>query len=225
MARYKGRPLGTLGSLGALSFHETKNIISGEGGALAVNDPGLTGRAEIIWEKGTDRTSFERGEIDKYTWQDIGSSYLPSEITAAFLLAQLEAAEAITAGRLEYWHYYHGRLAELERRGFLRRPVIPPDCQPNGHIYHILVDSPQDRRDLLDFLRGRQIQAVFHYVPLHSSPAGRRYGRAAGELKVTDDLWARLIRLPLWNGMDVDILDRVVRALEDFYARPAKVNS
>jgi len=221
-AAYKGRPLGTLGSLGALSFHETKNIISGEGGALAVNDPGLTLRAEIIWEKGTDRTSFERGEIDKYTWRDIGSSYLPSEITAAFLLAQLEAAEAITAGRLEYWHYYHDRLAELEGRGFLRRPVIPPGCQPNGHIYHILVNSPEERRDLLDFLRGRQIQAVFHYVPLHSSPAGRRYGRAAGELTVTDDLWARLIRLPLWNGLDVDILDRVIRALEDFYARPGR---
>ena len=220
-AAYRGRPLGTLGRLGALSFHETKNVISGEGGALLVNDPDLTARAEIIWEKGTDRTRFERGEIDKYTWRDIGSSYLPSEITAAFLQAQLEAAEEITAARLEYWHFYHDRLAALERQGRLRRPAAPPECQPNGHIYYILLNSAAERADFLAFLRARGIHGVFHYVPLHSSPAGRRYGRAAGELPVTDDLADRLVRLPLWNGLDEDILARVVGAVEDFWRRPA----
>ena len=221
-AAYGGRPLGSIGRLGALSFHETKNIISGEGGALAVNDPELMARAEIIWEKGTDRTRFERGEIDKYTWRDLGSSYLPSEITAAFLLAQLESAEEITAGRLELWHYYHDRLAELEDGGFLRRPVVPPEARHNGHIYHILVNSPEERPALLQFFRARGIHAVFHYVPLHSSPAGRRYGRASGDLKVTDDLAARLVRLPLWNGMDEGALVRVIQALEDFWRLPGR---
>lgn len=218
-AAHKGRPLGSMGALGALSFHETKNVISGEGGALAVNDPGLVKRAEILWEKGTDRASFNRGEVDKYTWRDVGSSFLPSELTAAFLLAQLEEAEAITARRLALWRRYHGALAEAEARGWLRRPTVPPECRANGHIYYILLDDGATRDALLAHLKGRGIGAVFHYVPLHSSPAGRRYGRVAGSLANTDALAARLLRLPLWNDMAEAHQARVAEGVLGFFRR------
>lgn len=216
-ASYKGQPLGGIGQLGALSFHETKNVIAGEGGALAINDPRLLRRAEIIWEKGTDRALFTRGEIDKYTWRDIGSSYLPSELTAAFLLAQLESAEELTMRRLASWNFYHENLKEAEEKGLLRRPVVPTDCQSNGHIYQIILPSAEERDSFLKHFRERNIGAVFHYVPLHSSPAGLKYGRAAGDMKVTDDFSARLLRLPLWNDMDEDILNRVLEAVFDFW--------
>lgn len=201
MASYKDRALGSLGDLGSFSFHETKNIISGEGGSLLVNDPELTLRAEIMREKGTDRSRFFRGEVDKYTWQDIGSSFLPNEITAAFLWAQLEHAEQITAGRLANWNRYHEMLAPLEQRGVLRRPIVPPDCKHNGHIYYVLLQTAKDRPRVLDRLKHHGIGAVFHYVPLHSSAAGRRLGRAQGDLPQTDSLSERLVRLPMWFGL------------------------
>jgi dTDP-4-amino-4,6-dideoxygalactose transaminase len=198
MSRYKGRPLGGIGDLGALSFHETKNVISGEGGALLVNDASLIARAEIIREKGTDRTRFFRGEADKYTWQEVGSSFLPGELTAAFLLAQLEDAREITRRRIEAWNHYHELLQPLEAGGLLRRPVVPPECEHNGHMYYVLLPAEVDRQHVLAELLGEGIHAVFHYVPLHDSPAGRRHGRVHGTLKQTEDLAARLIRLPLW---------------------------
>jgi dTDP-4-amino-4,6-dideoxygalactose transaminase len=213
MAGYKGRPLGAIGDVGCFSFHETKNIISGEGGSLLVNDPALVQTAEIMREKGTDRGRFFRGEVDKYTWQDVGSSFLPSEITAAFLWAQLEQAERITAERLAIWRRYHEMLAPLEQRGVLRRPIIPPDCQHNGHIYYILLESSDQRRRVLAELNANGIHAVFHYVPLHSSPAGTRFGRSAGDLALTTSQSERLIRLPMWLGLKETQQQRVCDVL------------
>jgi dTDP-4-amino-4,6-dideoxygalactose transaminase len=213
MAGYKGRPLGAIGDIGCFSFHETKNLISGEGGGLLLNDAALVPTAEIMREKGTDRTRYFRGEVDKYTWQDLGSSYLPSEITAAYLWAQLEQAEQITADRIAIWRRYHEMLAPLEQRGVLRRPVIPPDCQHNGHIYYILLESAGDRARALAELNRNGINAVFHYVPLHSSPAGMRFGRSAGELAVTTSQSERLIRLPMWLGLSESQQQRVCEAL------------
>jgi dTDP-4-amino-4,6-dideoxygalactose transaminase len=213
MAGYKGRALGAIGDLGSFSFHETKNIISGEGGALLVNDPAMVSRAEIIREKGTDRERFFRGEVDKYTWQDLGSSFLPGEMIAAFLWAQLEEAEHITRERLALWDRYHAMLAPLEQSGRLRRPVIPADCRHNGHIYYVLLAPGIDRQAVLRELKSNGIGAVFHYVPLHSSPAGRRYGRVDGGLQLTTSLSERLIRLPMWMGLGENQQQRVCDVL------------
>jgi dTDP-4-amino-4,6-dideoxygalactose transaminase len=202
MASYKGRALGAIGDLGSFSFHETKNIVSGEGGALLVNDMTMVSRAEIIREKGSDRDRFFRGEVDKYTWQDVGSSFLPSEIIAAYLWAQLEQAEHITHGRLASWHRYHAMLAPLEASGLLRRPIVPADCQHNGHIYYVLLAPGIDRQAVLRELKQNEIGSVFHYVPLHSSPAGLRFGRTHGDLSLTTSLSERLIRLPMWMGLN-----------------------
>lgn len=209
MASYRGRALGSIGDLGCFSFHETKNLSSGEGGALLVNKPELAMRAEIMREKGTDRGRFFRGEVDKYTWQDIGSSLLPSEITAAYLWAQFEQAERITADRLASWHRYHALLAPLEADGLLRRPIVPEHCQHNGHIYYILLASESERDRVLGALRQNGIAAVFHYVPLHSSPAGRRFGRTHGSLENTTNLSSRLIRLPMFVGLQETQQERV----------------
>ncbi|WP_202355275.1 dTDP-4-amino-4,6-dideoxygalactose transaminase [Mesorhizobium sp. 113-3-3] len=213
MSRYKGRPLGSLGDLGTLSFHETKNLISGEGGALLINDPELSQRAEIIREKGTDRSRFFRGEVDKYTWQDVGSSYLPSDLLAAFLLAQLEDAESITAERLRVWDRYHELLAPLEQAGLLRRPIVPAECEHNAHLYYVLLPEGVDRRGVLARLRENGIDAIFHYVPLHDAPAGRRYCRTHGDLRVTTEAAARLIRLPLWYGLSLAAQEGVAAVL------------
>jgi dTDP-4-amino-4,6-dideoxygalactose transaminase len=202
IASYKGRALGSMGHMGALSFHETKSIMSGEGGALLVNDAAFVARAELVREKGTNRSQFFRGEVDKYTWVDIGSSYLPGEIIAAFLWAQMQEAERITRRRLELWQRYHEAFADLEAAGKLRRPVIPPHCTHNAHMYYLLLPSLQKRSAFIAHLRSRGIQAVFHYVPLHSSPMGRKVGRAAGELRQTTDLSDRLVRLPLWLNLE-----------------------
>ena len=210
---YRGRPLGSIGELAAISFHETKNVISGEGGALLVNDEQFIERAEIVREKGTNRSKFFRGQVDKYTWVDIGSSFLPSELTAAFLAAQLEAADEILASRLRVWHAYHEQLAPLEARGLLRRPVVPSDCTINGHLYYVLVRDLAQRTRVLSYLDEAGVNAVFHYVPLHSSPAGRRYGRTDGELPVTDRVAESLIRLPMWAEMPQNNIDVVVDAL------------
>lgn len=209
-ARYRGRPLGGIGALGCLSFHETKNVISGEGGALLVNDPALAARAEIIREKGTNRSAFFRGDVDKYTWCDVGSSYLPGELIAAFLWAQLQQDDDINARRLAVWQLYHAALADAEARGLLRRPVVPPHCEHNAHMYYVLLPSLAARTSVIERMRARDVMPVFHYVPLHSSPAGRRYGRVAGTMRRTDDLSERLLRLPMWIGVDEQ---RVVAAL------------
>lgn len=215
MACYKGRALGSMGDLGAYSFHETKNVISGEGGALLVNDPAMALRAEIIREKGTDRSRFFRGQVDKYTWQEVGSSFLPGEITAAFLWAQLEDAKLITDRRLMSWDHYHAALAPLEAQGFLRRPIVPADCQHNAHMYYVLLAPEIDRQAVLAELKRNEIFSVFHYVPLHSSPAGKRYGRTHGSLEITDSLSDRLVRLPMWLGLTEAQQGRVVQVLGD----------
>lgn len=212
MSGYKGKALGAIGHMGAYSFHETKNLISGEGGALLVNDERFTERAEIIREKGTNRSLFFRGQIDKYTWVDIGSSYLPSEIIAAFLWTQLEEAKSITQRRMEVWHRYHDALAPLEAAGKLRRPIIPHGCEQNAHMYYVLLDSLGQRTEVIKRLKVQNVNPVFHYVPLHSSPAGRKYGRASGEMKYTDELSDRLLRLPVWLGIEVN-QSRVIEAL------------
>jgi dTDP-4-amino-4,6-dideoxygalactose transaminase len=217
LCAYRGRPLGSLGELAALSFHETKNVISGEGGALLLNDPALVERAEIVREKGTNRSRFFRGQVDKYTWVDIGSSYLPSEIVAAFLYSQMQHAESITTRRLALWEKYHARIAGLEQAGRLRRPVIPDYAQHNAHMYYVLAPDAETRTKLLEHLRAHEIGAIFHYIPLHSSPAGRRYGRTNGELPVTDAVSERLVRLPLWIGLEDEVIDHICGALAAFF--------
>jgi dTDP-4-amino-4,6-dideoxygalactose transaminase len=200
-ASYRGRALGSMGAVGAISFHETKNIISGEGGALLVNDAALAGRAEILREKGTNRSAFFRGAVDKYTWVDVGSSYLPSEITAAFLWAQLEHADEILAARLRIWQVYADTFADAGRRELVKLPTIPAHCEHNAHMFYVLARSLADRDRLITQLAEHEVNAVFHYVPLHSSPAGRRFGRAVGALAITESVGDRLLRLPLWVGL------------------------
>jgi dTDP-4-amino-4,6-dideoxygalactose transaminase len=218
MARYKGRALGSIGDLGCFSFHETKNVIAGEGGALLVNNDRFVERAEIIREKGTNRSQFFRGMVDKYTWVDIGSSYLPGELIAAFLLAQLEEAQSITAHRLSLWETYHSAFASLETSGHLRRPIIPSECRHNGHMYYLLVENIEVRTRLLSFLKMLGILAVFHYVPLHSSPAGLKFARSPDELPITTELSGQLVRLPLWLGIEDDGLqEKVIDAVFEFF--------
>ena len=217
------RPLGGIGRLGTLSFHETKNVHSGEGGALLVNDPDLVETAEVVQEKGTNRQRFFRGEVDRYTWQDVGSSYLLSEIGAAFLWAQLQRADALTQRRLEIWRRYHEAFREAEESGVLRRPVVPSGRRHNGHTYYLLLAGREARDAFIAALGERGILAVFHYVPLHTSPAGRRYGRTAGELPVTENVSDRIVRLPLWVDMTDELVDRVIDAsLEAVQATPLR---
>lgn len=201
MASYKGRALGSIGDLGCVSFHETKNIISGEGGALLINNPNLVERAEVIREKGTNRSQFFRGEIDKYSWVDVGSSYLPGEITAAFLWAQLEDADRITALRLQAWDYYQSALETFELSGRVRRPTIPDACEHNGHLYYLLLRDVDDRTQFINECKEMGVHCVFHYVPLHSSRAGRTYGRTPDRMDVTNSVAERLVRLPLWPDL------------------------
>ena len=210
------RPLGTFGQLGALSFHETKNVTCGEGGALIVNEPSMMERAEIIREKGTDRSKFFRGETDKYTWMDIGSSHAMSELSAAFLDAQLEAAHRLTDRRLEIWGQYHEGFQALEEAGHLRRPVVPASCIHNAHMYYLLLRSGKERDELIGCLRAKGIGAVFHYIPLHSSPGGERYGRAVGSMRVTEAVSERLIRLPLWPELVDSEVGRVIAEVREF---------
>jgi dTDP-4-amino-4,6-dideoxygalactose transaminase len=217
-ATYKGRPLGGIGHLAAVSFHETKNVISGEGGALLVNRPSFSSRAEVILEKGTNRSQFFRGEVDKYTWVDIGSSYLPGEIVAAFLFAQLEEAQTITNRRRAIWQRYHEAFADAEKRGLIRRPVVPPECVHNAHMYYLLAADVTARTEIIDRLRSRGVHSVFHYVPLHSSPFGSNVGRTSGSMTITDDVSDRLVRLPLWLGLE-DHVDRIIDEVLDLVVR------
>jgi dTDP-4-amino-4,6-dideoxygalactose transaminase len=216
-ALYRGRPLGSFGEMAAISFHETKNLISGEGGALLLNSDRLVERAEIIREKGTNRSQFFRGEVDKYTWVDIGSSFLPSDILAAFLWAQLEGAEHINTARKALWARYHAAFADDERSGLARRPIVPREATPNAHTYFLILRDGAARSRFIETLRRERIYAVFHYVPLHSSPAGRKYGRASGSMAVTDAMSERLVRLPLWIGLESlqdQVIDRCRSALQ-----------
>lgn len=218
LSKHQEKCLGTVGHLGCLSFHETKNIISGEGGALLINNSKFIQRAEIIREKGTDRSRFFRGEVDKYTWQDIGSSYLPSEITAAFLLAQLEEAERIIAKRCQIYTQYLNLLQALAKAGFINIPVINSDCSINGHLCYIMTKSLDERTRLISHLAENGINAVFHYVPLHSSPAGKRFCRINGSLKVSIKVSDCLLRLPLYYEMSESDVERVVNSVSDFYS-------
>ena len=215
MSTYKGRPLGSIGHMGCLSFHETKNIISGEGGALLVNDAEFVHRAEIIREKGTNRSQFFRGQVDKYTWCDLGSSFLPGELITAFLWAQMEAADDITQKRLALWQQYHHAFAAFEIADLARRPIVPEQCQHNAHMYYLLLPDLAGRTRFIETLKASGIGSVFHYVPLHSAPAGKAYGRAHGELRHTDALSDRLVRLPLWVGLD-DHIHNVIATVGSF---------
>lgn len=215
VAQYKGRPLGSIGDLSTLSFHETKNVISGEGGALLINSETYTRKAEIVREKGTDRSQFFRGEVDKYTWQSKGSSFLPGELVAAFLRAQLSHCDEVTSRRKQRWNRYHQAFQALEEKGTVRRPIVPDHCSHNAHIYYLLLNPGINRDELLNRFRIQGIGPVFHYVPLHNSPAGLKYGRASGQLTVTEDLSARLIRLPLWVELSDSQQDRVVDVMHD----------
>lgn len=233
MADHNGAALGSIGHFGCYSFHETKNIISGEGGALLVNDPAMSRRAEIIREKGTNRSEFFRGQVDKYTWVDVGSSYLPGEIIAAFLWAQMEEAEAISARRLAIWHRYHDAFAGLEADGRLRRPVVPTDCRHNGHMYYLLLRDLADRTRFIDSMKSRGVNCVFHYVPLHTSAfakgvdsggcprmrvAGARGATCAGSLPVTEEMADRIVRLPFHTSMTEADQKLVIRSVME-YAR------
>jgi dTDP-4-amino-4,6-dideoxygalactose transaminase len=218
-ASYRGLPLGGIGDLGTLSFHETKNVMCGEGGALLIGRDEWIDRAEIVHEKGTDRRRFDRGQVDKYTWQDFGSSFAMSDLSAAFLWAQLAHAEAITQRRLEIWETYHAQLQRLGDEGHLRRPIVPDHCVHNGHIYYVLLRRETDRGAVLTALNSAGVSAVFHYVPLHLSPAGQRYGRPGGGLDVTEDLSERLVRLPLWAAMEEADIEHVLDALGHVLSR------
>ncbi len=212
------RFLGTIGDMGTLSFHETKNIISGEGGALLINNPALMDRAHIIWEKGTNRRQFFQGQVDKYTWVDMGSSFLPSDMTAAFLYAQLEQAETIIQKRRDICEQYREKLKALEERKIIRLAHgESASGNHNGHIFYIITRSLEERIRLIGALKQENIHAVFHYVPLHSSPAGKKFCRTAGELKHTDELSNRVLRLPLYYEMDLDDVDRVADVIINFY--------
>jgi dTDP-4-amino-4,6-dideoxygalactose transaminase len=213
-ASYQGAPLGTLADLACFSFHETKNVMCGEGGALLVNRPEWVERAEVIQEKGTNRSKFFRGQVDKYTWVDLGSSYLVSDIGAAFLWAQLEHVREITARRIAIWEAYHEALRDLDETGRLRRPIVPGHCVHNAHAYYVLLAAGIDRARVIRELAEAGVNAVFHYVPLHSSPAGLRYGRVHGSLEVTEDVSERMVRLPLWVEMSASDTARVAEILQ-----------
>ena len=217
MARYKGKPLGTFGTLGCISFHETKNYSMGEGGALLINDENFIERAEIVREKGTDRSKYYRGEVDKYRWVDFGSSYLPSELNAAYLYAQLEQAERINNDRLASWNRYYERLKALEDKGVIELPFVPEGCVHNAHMFYIKTKDQEERARLIDFLKKNDIHAVFHYVPLHSAPAGLKYGRFHGEDKFTTKESERLLRLPMYYGLTESNLEHVCDTVKEFY--------
>lgn len=217
MSTYKGRALGTIGDFGCFSFHETKNYSMGEGGAILINAPEYVERAEILREKGTDRARFFRGQVDKYTWVDLGDSFLPSELNAAYLWAQLEMADAINADRLKSWKSYYDAFADLEKKGLVTLPTVPEGCAHNAHMFYLKCRDLEERTALIAFLKARDILAVFHYVPLHSAPAGLRFGRFSGEDVYTTRESDRLVRLPMYYGLTADDQAKVIRAVRAFY--------
>ena len=216
-AYYKGRALGTIGDFGCYSFHETKNYSMGEGGALVFQNNDYLERAEIVREKGTDRSKFFRGQVDKYRWMDYGSSYLPSDLNAAYLWAQLEMAEKIREDRLKSWNYYHEELRSLADAGYIEQPFIPDYAEHNAHMYYIKTKDLETRGKLIDFLAKREIHTVFHYVPLHSAPAGQKFGRFHGEDKYTTKESERLLRLPMYYQLKEEDQEQVVKAVKEFY--------
>ena len=218
MSSYKGKALGTIGDFGCFSFHETKNYSMGEGGALVINNPAYNERAEILREKGTDRSKFFRGQVDKYTWVDFGDSYLPSELNAAYLWGQLEMADQINENRLATWNAYHEAFLPLQEAGKLTLPVIPDGCVHNAHMYYLKCKDLQERTELISFLKERGVQAVFHYIPLHSAPAGRKFGRMSGEDRYTTVESERLVRLPMYYGLTEDDRETVISAVRAFYS-------
>ena len=216
MSTYKGKPLGTIGDVGCYSFHETKNYSMGEGGAVSVNNPDMIERSEILREKGTNRAKFFRGQVDKYNWVDIGDSFLPSELNAAYLWAQLEMAEEINNNRLNSWNEYDKAFKPLEEKGLVSLPVIPGDCVHNAHMYYIKCRSLEERTEFINFLKERGVMAVFHYVPLHSAPAGLKFGRFHGEDKYTTADSDRLVRLPMYYGLSEEDRNTVIKAVFDW---------
>lgn len=217
MSEYKGKALGTIGEYGCFSFHETKNYSMGEGGALLIKDKKNIEKAEIIREKGTNRSRFFRGQVDKYTWVDMGSSYLPSELNAAYLYAQLESAQLIFDDRMNSWNRYREDLQELEDKGFIELPYIPEYCKHNAHMFYIKCKNLEERTQLIDYLKKNEVSAVFHYIPLHSAEAGLKYGRFHGEDKYTTIESERLVRLPLYYGLKEEELDLVIEKIKEFY--------
>lgn len=217
LSKYKGRFLGTIGHLGCFSFHETKNLTCGEGGALIINDERFTKRAEVIWEKGTNRSEFFRGQVDKYTWVDIGSSYLPSELNTAFLYSQLEMGEKIIRDRINSWSLYFEKLKPLQAVGLVQLPCIPEECEHNGHLFYIKTKDLKERSELIDYLSTRGISSVFHYIPLHNSPAGLCYGRFNGKDVYTSKESERLIRLPLFSYITESNITFITDTIVSFY--------
>lgn len=223
MCTYKGRPLGTFGDFGCYSFHETKNYSMGEGGALLIRDRKDILRAEIIREKGTNRSQFFRGEVDKYSWQEAGSSYLPSDLNAAYLWAQLEVAEEIKRDRLKSWNLYYELLKPLKEAGKIELPHIPKECAHNGHMFYIKVRDLKERTELLRYFKQHGVNAVFHYIPLHSAPAGKIYGEFHGEDRYTTKESERLLRLPMYYGLQEEQVERVCEVLEGFWEGKRRV--
>ncbi|WP_066646822.1 dTDP-4-amino-4,6-dideoxygalactose transaminase [Christensenella timonensis] len=223
LSRYHGKAAGTLGDFGCFSFHETKNFSMGEGGALLFNSPEYTEEAEIIREKGTNRSKFFRGQVDKYTWMDCGSSYLPSDINAAYLLAQLEQAKEIVGSRMDSWNHYHTGFEKLSEKGLVERPVIPDGCTHNAHMYYIKVKDLGERTELISFLQSKYIETAFHYIPLHNAPAGKEFGRFHGEDRYTTVESERLLRLPLYYDMNSDDIQYVIRSIYEFYLHKGTV--
>lgn len=217
MSTYKGQALGAIGDYGCYSFHETKNYSMGEGGALLIKDADKVEEAEILREKGTNRSKFFRGQIDKYTWVEYGSSYLPSDLNAAYLYAQLEKAEKINADRMRSWNTYYQALEVLETKGRMELPVVPKECVHNAHMFYIKARDLEERTRLLDFLKRNDILAVFHYIPLHTAPAGKKYGRFCGEDKYTTKESERLVRLPMYYGLDKGDQEKVIEKVLEFY--------
>ena len=216
---YKGKQLGTIGDMGCFSFHETKNIMSGEGGAFITNRQDISERAEIIREKGTNRSKFFRGQVDKYTWVDIGSSYLPSDIIAAYLYSVLNISNDIQKKRLQVWEKYYGEFEEFEKKGIIRRPIIPDCCTNNAHMFYLLFNDLKTRTEFISYLKQNDILSVFHYIPLHSSPAGVRYGRCAGDMKITNKISDTLVRLPMYYDIKEDELDKIINLSKKFLSR------
>lgn len=219
MSTYKGKALGTIGDVGCYSFHETKNYSMGEGGAVSVNNPSMIERSEILREKGTNRAKFFRGQVDKYNWVDIGDSFLPSDLNAAYLYAQLEMADEINDNRLHSWNEYNEAFKPLEEQGLVSLPVIPEDCVHNAHMYYLKCRSLEERTEFINFLKERGVMAVFHYVPLHSAPAGLKFGRFHGEDKYTTADSDRLVRLPMYYGLSEEDRNTVINAVKEFYAK------
>lgn len=214
---YKGKALGAIGDFGCYSFHETKNYSMGEGGALLIKNPADISRAEIIREKGTNRSRFYRGEIDKYTWMEAGSSYLPSELNAAYLWAQLEQYNEIYKSRMKSWQLYFDSLKDLEEKGLIELPTIPKDCTHNAHMFYIKTKNLEERTELIFYLKGKNIKSVFHYIPLHSSPAGRKCGEFRGEDRYTTKESERLLRLPLYYQLEESAIGYIVEEIHKFY--------